>query len=221
MVMLGRLFSWRDALVNVQPDTFIRWHCKGFRLLWRWKSRPTANPQGPAETHSRDGRRESDLGRGTHRQRVAAEADYSSVPATVGKYLHRDGPVRTPDPKQRWLTFVRNHAKVIVACDFFVMITAAFRTLYIFVFIEIESRKILHQNVTVHPTADWTLQQLREALPGGHPSASSSMIAIASLRRNSIKVARTWGCEFCGRQCEPPSERGVRAAGREPLPGVS
>ena len=59
--------------------------------------------------------------------------------------------------------------KVMVACDFFVVITAAFRTLYVFVVIEIGSRKILHQNVTAHPTAEWTLQQLREALPGDHP----------------------------------------------------
>src|SRR5215472_8683361 len=47
MVMLGRLFSWRDALVNVQPNTFIRWHRKRFRLLWRWKSRPGSRPQIP------------------------------------------------------------------------------------------------------------------------------------------------------------------------------
>jgi transposase InsO family protein len=90
-------------------------------------------------------------------------------PRTVGKYLRKDRPVRPPDPKQRWLTFIRNHAKVMVACDFFVVITAAFRTLYVFVVIEIGSRKILHQNVTAHPTAAWTLQQFREALPGGHP----------------------------------------------------
>jgi hypothetical protein len=90
-------------------------------------------------------------------------------PRTVGKYLHKDGPVRTPDPKQRWLTFVRNHAKVVVACDFFVVITATFRTLYVFVVMEIGSRQILHHNVTAHPTAEWTLQQFREALPGDHP----------------------------------------------------
>ena len=66
------------------------------------------------------------------------------------------------------LTFVRNHAKVMVACDFFVVITGAFRTLYVFVIIEIESRRVLHHNVTVHPTAEWTLQQFREALPGDH-----------------------------------------------------
>ena len=57
----------------------------------------------------------------------------------------------------------------MVAGDFFVVITAAFRTLYVFVIIEIGSRKILHYNVTAHPTAAWTLQQFREALPGDHP----------------------------------------------------
>jgi hypothetical protein len=50
-------------------------------------------------------------------------------PRTVEKYLQVGGPVRTPDPKQRWLTFVRNHAKVIVACDFFTVATLSFRTL--------------------------------------------------------------------------------------------
>jgi putative transposase len=53
----------------------------------------------------------------------------------VEKYL-RKGPVRPPDPKQRWLTLVHNHAKVIVACDFFVVVTATFRTLYVFVIME-------------------------------------------------------------------------------------
>ena len=57
----------------------------------------------------------------------------------------------------------------MVACDFFVVITAAFRTLYVFLVVEIGSRQILHLNATAHPTAEWTLQQFREALPGGHP----------------------------------------------------
>ena len=76
--------------------------------------------------------------------------------------------MRTPDPKQRWLTFVHNHAQVIVACDFFVVVTATFRTLYVFVMMELGTRRILHHNVTAHPTAEWTLQQFREALPGEH-----------------------------------------------------
>ena len=90
-------------------------------------------------------------------------------PRTVGKYLQSGRPVRTPDPKQRWLTFVHNHAKGIVACDFFVVVTAAFRTVYVFVIMELGTRRFLHQNVTAHPTAEWTLQQFREALADDHP----------------------------------------------------
>src|SRR4051812_23028462 len=62
--------------------------------------------------------------------------------------------------------FVRNHAKGVVACDFFVVVTATFRVLYVFVVMELGTRSIVHCNVTAHPTADWTLQQFREALAG-------------------------------------------------------
>ncbi len=54
-------------------------------------------------------------------------------------------------------------------CDSFVVVTAKFRILYVFVIMKLGTRRILNQNVTAHPTAEWTLQQLREALPGGHP----------------------------------------------------
>ncbi len=40
LVLLSRLFNWRDALVIVQPQTLVRWHRQGFRQFWRWKSRP-------------------------------------------------------------------------------------------------------------------------------------------------------------------------------------
>ena len=69
---------------------------------------------------------------------------------------------------QRWRTFVRNHAQAIVACDFCVVVTATFRLLYVFVVMEHATRRILHVNVTAHPTAQWTLQQLREAIPADH-----------------------------------------------------
>ncbi len=69
---------------------------------------------------------------------------------------------------QRWTTFVRHHAQAIVACDFCVAITATFRILYVFVVIEHTTHRILHVNVTAHPTAQWTLQQLREAIPSDH-----------------------------------------------------
>jgi hypothetical protein len=63
---------------------------------------------------------------------------------------------------------VRNHAQAIVACDFCVVVTATFRLLYVFVLMEHATRRMLHINVTVHPTAPWTLQQLREAIPSDH-----------------------------------------------------
>ncbi len=66
-------------------------------------------------------------------------------------------------------TFVRNHAKTVVACDFLVSITATFRVFYVFVAMEIGSRRILHVNVTDHPTAEWTIQQFREFLEYDHP----------------------------------------------------
>ena len=88
-------------------------------------------------------------------------------PRTVGKYLRSGSPVRTPDPKQRWLTFVRNHAQVMVACDFFVVVTATFRTLYVFVIMEVGTRRILHHNVTANPTAEWTVQQCKHDPEGG------------------------------------------------------
>jgi putative transposase len=66
------------------------------------------------------------------------------------------------------MTFVRNHAQAIVACDFCVVVTATFRLLYVFVVMEHATRRILHANVTAHPTAPWTLQQLREAIPADH-----------------------------------------------------
>jgi hypothetical protein len=84
------------------------------------------------------------------------------------KCLRWGGPRRAPDPQQRWLTFVRNHATVIVACDFFAVVTATFRTLCVFVIMDVGTRRILHHNVTAHPSAEWTLQQFREALPDDH-----------------------------------------------------
>jgi transposase InsO family protein len=67
------------------------------------------------------------------------------------------------------MTFLRNHAQSILACDFFVVVTARFRILYGFVAMEVGSRKIAHFNVTAHPTADWTLQQFREVVNGEQP----------------------------------------------------
>jgi putative transposase len=71
-------------------------------------------------------------------------------------------------PSQRWRTFVHNYAQAIIACDFCVVVTATFHVLYVFVLMEHATRRIVHCNVTAHPAAHWTLQQLREAIPVDH-----------------------------------------------------
>jgi transposase InsO family protein len=65
-----------------------------------------------------------------------------------------------------WSTFVRNHAHAVLACDFFVAVTATFRVFYVFVVLEVGTRRILHWNVTEYPTADWTAQQFRMVVSG-------------------------------------------------------
>jgi putative transposase len=84
-------------------------------------------------------------------------------PRTVRKYLTR-APAGRPRGDQRWSTFLKNHAQAIVACDFFIAVTCGFRLLYVFVVMEHRSRRLIHCNVTAHPSAVWTRQQLREAL---------------------------------------------------------
>ncbi len=91
-------------------------------------------------------------------------------PRTVRKYMpNRDhGGRGAHHSSQRWATFVRNHAKAIIAADFLTVVTARFQFLYVFVVMEVGTRKIVHVNVTTHPTAEWTLQQFRETIPCEH-----------------------------------------------------
>ena len=84
-------------------------------------------------------------------------------PRAVRKYLP-PSPRGRPRGSLRWSTFLRTHAQGILACDFCVTVTATFRLLYVFVVIEHGSRRLLHVNVTGHPSAAWTLQQLREVV---------------------------------------------------------
>jgi len=169
LVLLSRLFNWRDALVVVQPQTLVRWHRQGFRLFWRWKSRP-GRPPIPIEL--RQLIREMAMSNPSWgEKRIANELllklGIRVSPRTVRKYMQLH-PWEQPRGDQRWSTFVRNHASAILACDFCVVVTATFRLLYVFIVIEHQTRRIVHCNVTAHPTAAWTLQQLREAIPSDH-----------------------------------------------------
>jgi putative transposase len=169
LVLLSRLFNWCNALVVVQPQTLVRWHRQGFRLFWRWKSRP-GRPPIPIEL--RQLIREMAMSNPYWgEERIAYELllklGIRVSPRTVRKYMQLH-PWEQPRSDQRWSTFVRNHASAILACDFCVVVTATFRLLYVFIVIEHQTRRIVHCNVTAHPTAAWTLQQLREAIPSDH-----------------------------------------------------
>jgi len=86
---------------------------------------------------------------------------------TVARYLQRLR--RRGDRAKRWLAFLANHREVIVAFDFFTVPTLTFQLLYCFFVMEHGRRRVLHFNVTRHPTAEWVVQQLREAFPEAGP----------------------------------------------------
>jgi putative transposase len=194
LVWLARWFDWRQALAIVQPDTFIRWHRQGVRLFWRWKS-TSGRPPIPADLQGLI-RRMAHENPTWGQERIANELllklGLRVSPRTVRKYMsERVGHGRGLHmSSQRWRTFVRNHATAVIACDFCVVVTATFRLLYVFVVMEHATRRIVHTNVTAHPPASWTLQQLREAIT---PIVSSSMTAIVFSPSSSTKASGTWG----------------------------
>jgi putative transposase len=169
LVWLSRWFDWRQVLCVVQPETLTRWHRQGFRLLWRWKSKP-GRPRIPVDLQAlirHTGCDNPTWGEERIANELLLKLGLRVSPRTVRKYLPKRlnrGP-GTRVPSQRWSTFVRNHARAIVACDFCVVVTATFRLFYVFVVMEHATRRILHVNATAHPTTRWTLQQLRDAIP--------------------------------------------------------
>ena len=106
-------------------------------------------------------------------ERIAAELllklGIRISPRTVRRYMPSDDTGCRGRCSQRWVTFVHNHAQGLLACDFFVGVTASFRVLYVFVIMEVGTRRIAHLNVTTHPAANWTLQQFRETITGEKP----------------------------------------------------
>jgi putative transposase len=82
---------------------------------------------------------------------------------TISRWMKRAP--RDLDPAKRWLAFLRNHREAIAAMDFFTVPTITFGVLYCFLVISHDRRRILHFNVTTHPTSLWIVQQLREAFP--------------------------------------------------------
>jgi putative transposase len=168
-IVLQRFWpGWKKALIIVRPDTVIRWHRAGFKLYWKWLSRHRARPgRKPTTKHLRE-----------LIFRMVAENPTWGAPRIHGelRMLGFDISERTvlrwmrialrnPEPAKRWAAFLSNHREAIAAMDFFTVPTLTFGLLYCFFVIAHDRRRILHFNVTRHPTSAWVSQQLREAFP--------------------------------------------------------
>ena len=195
--------GWQQSLLVVTPETVVRWHRAGFRLYWKLISMA----RGPV------GRRQTSKEIQELIFRMVVENSTWGAPRIHGELLMLgfDVSERTvsrwmkrapsdPEPARRWLTFLRNHREAIAAMDFFTVPTITFSSLYCFFVISHDRRRILHFNITKHPTSSWIVQQLREAFPFG--SASRFVIfdrdakygleapaAVRSLRVNPLRTS--------------------------------
>lgn len=174
LVLLDRFFGVRHDLPLLEPATVRRWARKICTLAFWFRAKRRGRPPVPALTISVMQRmaRENPLWKIREIARKAtAYLGMRISPATVRKYLPDGDPRRRRwkgyEQSERWSTFIRNHANAVLACDFAVARSLWGGTFYVLVIMEIGSRRILHTNITAHPTAAWTIQQFRDSIPGG------------------------------------------------------
>ncbi len=165
-VCLSWLWSgWRRHLVLVKADTVVGWSRKGFRLFWTWKSRRGRTGRPAVSKDIRDLIRQMSLANPLWgAPRIHGELLKLGIPVsqpTVARYMVRH---RKPS-SQTWRTFLANHVHDLVDIDFFTVPTATFRVFFVFIVLAHQRRRVIHFNVTEHPTAAWTAQQIVEAFP--------------------------------------------------------
>ncbi len=175
---------WRESLIFVTPETVVRWHRAGFSFYWRLISRapkPIGRRRLAKEVRDlifRMVAENSTWGAPRiHGELLMLGFDVSE--RTISRWMRRTP--RDPEPAKRWLVFLRNHREAIAAMDFFTVPTISFGVLYCFFVIGHERRRILHLNVTKHPTSMWIVQQLRQAFPFDKAPDFSSLIVMPSM----------------------------------------
>jgi transposase InsO family protein len=156
---------WRSVVKIFQPDTVVKWHQQGFKLYWRWLSKSRKGGRPPLDQEIRDLiRRMAHDNPSWGAPRIQSELrllGHTISQATVAKYMPK---TRKP-PSQTWRTFLANHVPDMAAIDFFTVPTLTFGVLYGVVLLRHDQRRVVHFNVTAHPTAQWTAQQVIEAFP--------------------------------------------------------
>jgi transposase InsO family protein len=167
LVSLARFTNfWQQALHIIQPDTLLRWHREFFRIYWRRKSKNNQHKPHIAPETIALIKQIAQENRLWGAERIRGELLKLGIRVskrTIQRYMSK----KQKKSSQTWATFLRNHAFEIWACDFTVVHDLFFRPTYIFIIIELHTRRILHTAVTLSPTDAWTAQQLREATPWG------------------------------------------------------
>jgi len=157
--LLRRRWSdWKRALVIVQPKTVVRWHRKGFRNYWHWKSRRGRAGRPRLHPEIRDLVRRMSLAYPLwgapriHGELLQLGIEVSQT--TVAKYMSR----HQRPPSQTWRAFLENHLRDLVSIDFFTVPSATFQILFVFVVLAHDRRRVLHFNVTevlIAPRSPW------------------------------------------------------------------
>jgi len=164
-IVLVRLWTdWRSALMIVKPETVIGWHRQGFRLYWTWKSRPRVGRPLVSLEVKQLIRTMGDANPLWGAPKIHGELLKLGIEvsqATVSRYIRK----KTKPPSQTWRTFLENHVGEMVSIDFFTVRTAWFQILFGFIVLRHDRREVVHFNVTAHPPAAWTAQQIVEAFP--------------------------------------------------------
>jgi putative transposase len=155
--------SWKETLLIVKPETVLRWHRKRFASYWTRLSKK-----------NRPGRPGKDREIQQLIRRMAGSNPLWGAPRVHGELLKlgidisertvsRYMPKRRNPPSQNWRAFLDNHIGELVSIDFFTVPTATFHVLFVLIVLAHDRRKIVHFNVTEHPTAGWTARQLVQA----------------------------------------------------------
>jgi len=158
--------GWQSTFLLFQPDTILRWHREMFRLVWWKKSRPKGNSRSALDRKNVN--LIMDMAKNNRTwgaERIRGELLKLGVVVakrTIQKYMRMARKGTSPGG-QAWSTFLKNHAHEIWACDFVQSYDLRFRQIFAFVIIQHDTREVVYQAVTYHPTQAWTAQQLRNA----------------------------------------------------------
>ncbi len=168
-VFLRRLWEkWKDALIFVEPETVVNWHKKGFKLYWELISRCRKNKgRQPIDKEIKaligQMAKENPLWGAPRIHGELLKLGFDVCERSVSRYLAKIRPEPSGNKINKWMTFLKNQGKGIAAMDFFIVPTLFFKRLYCFFIIDHYRRRILHFNVTFHPTAQWVCDQLQIA----------------------------------------------------------